>query len=130
MTRVQPSLTVVVSGAQDSDLDEVADLADRLCAELVDLDDVERVAPLATGEAPEGSKSAALLAAGGFLVEFLRHPDALRGIVDSVRAWLTRQKGSSVKITLDGDTLEVTGASSAAQEQLVALWIDRHASPG
>jgi hypothetical protein len=31
-----------------------------------------------------------------------------------------------VKITLDGDALEVSGVSSAEQDRLIDLWVSRH----
>ena len=111
----------------DTDSEELAALVQRLRAELLDLD-VDRVEPLAAGEAPEGAKGVELLALGGLVVQFILQPGVLTSIVDGVRSWLQRQSARSVKLTLDGDSLEVTGVSSEEQDRLVELWIARNAN--
>ena len=111
----------------DTDSEELAALVQRLRAELLDLD-VDRVEPLTAGEAPEGAKGVELLALGGLVVQFVLQPGVLTSIVDGVRSWLQRQSARSVKLTLDGDSLEVTGVSSEEQDRLVELWIARNAN--
>ena len=111
----------------DTDSEELAALVQRLRAELLDLD-VDRVEPLTAGEAPEGAKGVELLALGGLVVQFVLLPGVLTSIVDGVRSWLQRQSARSVKLTLDGDSLEVTGVSSEEQDRLVELWIARNAN--
>ena len=111
----------------DTDSEELAALVQRLRAELLDLD-VDRVEPLTAGEAPEGAKGVELLALGGLVVQFVLQPGVLTSIVDGVRSWLQRQSARSVKLTLDGDSLEVTGVSSEEQDRLVELWIARNAT--
>ena len=69
-----------------------------------------------------------LLALGGLVVQFILQPGVLTSIVDGVRSWLQRQSARSVKLTLDGDSLEVTGVSSEEQDRLVELWIARNAN--
>jgi hypothetical protein len=110
----------------DTDSEELAALVQRLRTELLDLD-VDRVEPLTAGQAPEGAKGVELLALGVLVVQFVLQPGVLTSIVDGVRAWLQRQSVRSVKLTLDGDSLEVTGASSEEQDRLVELWIARNA---
>jgi hypothetical protein len=56
--------------------------------------------------------------------------EVLKSVVDATTAWLGRQQGRSVKLTLDGDTHEVTGVSSDEQRRLVDLWVARHADDG
>jgi hypothetical protein len=111
----------------DTDSEELAALVQRLRAELLDLD-VDRVEPLTAGEAPEGAKGVELLALGVLVVQFVLQPGVLTSIVDGVRSWLQRQSVRSVKLTLDGDSLEVTGVSSEEQDRLVELWIARNAA--
>ena len=111
----------------DTDSEELAALVQRLRAELLDLD-VDRVEPLTAGEAPEGAKGVELLALGVLVVQFVLQPGVLTSIVDGVRSWLQRQSVRSVKLTLDGDSLEVTGVSSEEQDRLVELWIARNAT--
>ena len=116
-----------VKALPDADAEELAELAHRLRAELLDLD-VDSVRPMTAGDAPEGTKGVELLAVGGLVVQFLLQPEVLTSIVDSARSWLQRQSARSVKLTLDGDSLEVTGVSSDEQDRLVELWVARHAT--
>ena len=52
----------------------------------------------------------------------------LGSVVAVVRDWLRRSgSGRTVKITIDGDTIELTGASDEVQQQLVDAWVRKHA---
>jgi hypothetical protein len=118
-------LTVEVEAAADSDAEELAQLTNRLRDELLGLD-VEAVYSASGGEAPDSSKGIDLLAVGALVVQSALHPDILQSIIDSVRSWLGRQHARSIKLTLDGDSLELTRASTAEQDRLVELWMMRH----
>jgi hypothetical protein len=120
-------LALEVVSRPDTDSEELAELAHRLRTELLDLD-VEAVEPMTAGEAPEGAKGVELLALGGLVVRFMVRQEVLTSIIHGVRSWLQRQSARSVKVTLDGDSLEITGASSAEQDRLVELWVARHAA--
>jgi hypothetical protein len=120
------ALALVVETLPDTDSEELATLTRRLRSELLDLD-VDAIESMTAGDAPDGAKGVELLALGGLVVQFVLQPEVLSSIVDGVRAWLQRQSAHSVKLTLDGDSLEVTGMSSAEQDRLVELWVARHA---
>ena len=75
------------------------------------------------------AKGVGLLALGGLVVRFA-DSGVLQLLVSSVRSWLGRQHHRSIKLTLDGDSLELTGMSSAEQERLIDLWVNRHAGAG
>lgn len=98
--------------------------ADQLTAalrrELLELD-VERV-ERETEAGPAGSKG---LEIGALIVVLAKAAPALAGIVRTVQAWALRG-GRSVKLNIDGDTIEVSGASSEQQDRLIAAWIERH----
>jgi hypothetical protein len=125
----QAQLAAVVDDGADSDAEELADLTRRLREQLLELD-VDAVEPATGGEAPAGSKGVELLAIGGLVIQFAMKSEVLKSVVDATTAWLGRQQGRSVKLTLDGDTLEVTGVSSDEQRRLVDLWVARHAGDG
>jgi hypothetical protein len=125
----QAQLAAVVDAGADSDAEELADLTRRLREQLLELD-VDAVEPATGGEAPAGSKGVELLAIGGLVIQFAMKSEVLKSVVDATTAWLGRQQGRSVKLTLDGDTLEVTGVSSDEQRRLVDLWVARHAGDG
>ena len=130
MARAQVQLAAVVDAGPDSDAEELAELAQRLRGQLLELD-VAAVEPATGGEAPAGAKGVELLAIGGLVVQFAMKSEILKSVVDATAAWLGRQQGGrSVKLTLDGDTLEVTGVSSDEQRRLVDLWVARHADDG
>ena len=120
-------LALEVQPRPDADDEELAELARRLRTELLDLD-VEAVAPMTSGDTAEGAKGVELLAIGGLVVQFVLRQEVLTSIIDGVRGWLQRQSARSVKLTLDGDSLEITGPTSAEQDRLVELWVARHAS--
>jgi hypothetical protein len=125
----QAQLAAVVDAGADSDAEELAELTRRLRGQLLELD-VDAVEPATGGEAPAGSKGVELLAIGGLVIQFAMKSEVLKSVVDATTAWLGRQQGRSVKLTLDGDTLEVTGVSSDEQRRLVDLWVARHAGDG
>ncbi|MDX6719059.1 MAG: hypothetical protein QOJ63_1313 [Solirubrobacteraceae bacterium] len=123
------AMAVAVDPGADRDTDTLARLSQQLRLELADLD-VDTVRFAAGGAAPEGAKSVELLDVGGLVVVLGLRRHVLRAVVDTVAAWLARQQARSVKLTLDGDELEVTGLSSTEQKQLMARWVERHALPG
>jgi hypothetical protein len=125
----QAQLAAVVDAGPDSDAEELAELTRRLRGQLLELD-VDTVEPATGGEAPAGSKGVELLAIGGLVIQFAMKSEVLRSVVDATTGWLGRQQGRSVKLTLGGDTLEVTGVSSDEQRRLVDLWVARHADDG
>lgn len=119
-------LAAVLDAGPDHDAEEVFELAQGLRGELLELD-VDAVGLANDGEAPDGAKSPELLAIGGLAIRFALSLSVLKSVVDTTVAWLGRQRARSVKLTLDGDTLELTGVSSDQQSRLVEQWIARHA---
>jgi hypothetical protein len=126
MSEETGELAAVLDPGPDFDREETFELTQRLRTELLELD-LDTVELGADGEAPEGAKGAELLAIGGLAVKFVLNSAVLRSVVDTTTAWLGRQQARSVKLTLDGDTLELTGVSSDDQSRLVDQWIARHA---
>lgn len=119
-------LAAVLDAGPDYEGEELFQLTQGLRGELLELD-VDAVGLGAEGDAPDGAKGAELLAIGGLVVKFALNSAVLKSVVDTTVAWLGRQKARSVKLTLDGDTLELSGVSSDEQSRLVEQWIDRHA---
>jgi hypothetical protein len=121
----QYPLAAVLDPGPDYDAEEVLELTQGLRDELLELD-VDAVRPATDGEAPDGAKGVELLAIGGLAIQFAMKSPILKAVVDTTVAWLGRQQARSVKLTLDGDTLELTGVSSDEQNRLVEQWIARH----
>jgi hypothetical protein len=122
-------LAALLDAGPDRDAEEVFELTQGLRGELLELD-VDTVELGTGGDAPEGSKGPELLAIGGLAIRFVLQSSVLKSVVDTTVAWLGRQGARSVKLTLDGDTLELTGVSSDEQGRLVDQWIARHADDG
>jgi len=116
-------LQVMPAGDTAGD-EDLAEAAAALQDELAELD-VEAVLPATAGPAPPGSKGIELLALGGLLVKLGRSTHALREVVDAIRQWVGRT-GASVRMAIDGDVLEIKGASSADVKQLIDVWVQRH----
>lgn len=125
MTVGRAELRVTVQATADTDTEELAQLTNRLRDELLSLD-VDTIHLASGGDAPDSSKGIDLLAAGGLVVRFALRQELLQSVIDGIRSWLARQHARSIKLTLDGDSLELTGVSSAQQDRLVELWVMRH----
>jgi hypothetical protein len=110
----------------DADADELDAATARVRADLLDLD-VDRVDRV-VAEAPAGARSGEVAALGELLLLLARNSEAIASVVGSLRAWLGRDAARSVKLVIDGDSLEVTGISSAEQERLISAWVARHGS--
>jgi Effector Associated Constant Component 1 len=115
---------VVEEGSDDARLEELALV---LRQELLALD-VRAVEPYREGEVPDGTRGPGLAAIAGVLsVSVQPGLQVLGSVVSVVRAWLRRSgSGRTVKVTIDGDTIELSGVSDAAQQQLVDAWVRKH----
>lgn len=120
-------LELSVDAGSDADDEELERLARSLRAELLELD-VSAVEPAAGGPAPPGARGVEALALGVLVVRLARTSDALASVARTVRAWLGPRSDRRVRIELDGDVLELTGASDEEREMLVSAWIERHAA--
>jgi len=126
----QGELGVRLQTGPEVDDEELAELASRLRVELLDLDVDDVLPESASGQAPADAKGVVLGTIGGLLVKFALSPEGLQSVVSGVRSWLQRQRIRSVKLSLDGDTCEVSGLDSDEQKRLIDLWIVRHAGAG
>lgn len=107
----------------DSDAEELADLTARLHVALLDLD-AASVTPLPAEAVPEGAKGLGELA--GWLAARFGTMDGLRAVVAAVRGWTSRT-GRTVEVSIGGDVLKVTAATSQQQEKIIDAWLARHA---
>jgi hypothetical protein len=107
------------------DPEELERLARSLRAELLELD-VETVEPVSEA-APDGSRAVDALVVGALVVRLVRNAAALGAVVRTVRGWVGPQGDRRVRLEIDGDVLELSGASDDERERLVNAWIERHA---
>ena len=114
------ALTVELSEA-GSDPDRIDDLTMRLRRELLELD-VDKVVRVSAGEAPEGSRAIDIAAVGALLVTVQQSRAIVASVVNTIREWLKRdpQPNRTVKVTIEGRTIDITNATEAQIDQLVA----------
>lgn len=114
-------LVVRIAPNDAEESEESARLAYRLRAELLGLD-LEAVEPVIPAPVPGGAKG--LGALGGLAVRL--GTVALKNLVTRLRDWAARNN-RGVEITIDGDTLKLTGATAEQQQQLLDVWLAKHA---
>lgn len=129
MERLRGELAATLDAGPELDTEELLELTRRLQDELLELD-IDEIAFDSGGDAPAGAKGVELLAFGTLAIRFALSSTVLRSVVDTTAAWLGRQQARTVKLTLDGDTLEVTGIHSDEQSRLIEQWVARHADLG
>jgi hypothetical protein len=116
-------LTVEIKAGQGADAAEVARLASQLRRQLMDLD-LEAVESPVT-DPPPGTKAGHGTIVGVLLVTMA--PTVLRATVEVIQAWLATAQARTVRVELDGDVLELSGASEEDQHTLVTSFVARHA---
>jgi hypothetical protein len=116
-------LTVVLDGGTDTDARELAELTGQLRRQLLELD-VETVELARSTEVPEGAKPLDAMSRGVLVVT--AGPGLLKAVVGLVGEWLAHRPVRSAKLTIDGDSIELSDATAAEQEQLLAVFVDRH----
>lgn len=116
----------------DADPEAVDELTQSLRLELLELD-VDDVSPVSVGPAPPGSKGLELAAIGALLVQVKGTVGAVSAVVSALRSWLQRgpTPRRSLKVTVNGQTLELTAATAEQQQQVVDEFLrSLPASPG
>jgi hypothetical protein len=117
------TIRVAEDGADAARLDA---LTGHLRQELQGLDGAGMVRP--SGDAPPANaRGIDVAAAGALLVTLSGAATSINDIVTVLRAWSTRGgPPRTVRIEMDGDVLELSGASTAQQDELVDLFVRRH----
>jgi hypothetical protein len=118
-------LSVGVTATDGADPEDVERLGRQLRSELRQLD-VDDVTAVADGDAPPGAKGAAA-SLGELLVTMSAGGGVFVTVLATIRDWLGRRSDAqAVKLTLDGDTLELTRATAAERADLVEAFLARH----
>jgi hypothetical protein len=117
-------LDVVVAGKADSDPAELDALTRELRRRLLELD-VESVSAVRDQDVPEGAKPIDAITIGSLLVTL--SPAVLQSVVSLVDTWASNRRVKSVKLTLEGDSIELTDAAPEDQQRLLELFLERHA---
>ena len=112
--------------AEGGEVEEVAELTRQLRRTLLELD-VDAAEPVPEGKAPPDTKAVDALAVGGLLVSLVNASGLLASVVEAIQSWMVGRGPRSVRLELDGDVLEVSGVSSRRQDELIEVWLERHA---
>jgi hypothetical protein len=119
-------LRVVLEPETGADAEEVERLGRQLRNELRELD-VEDVRPVDGALPPAGAKGIDAASLTELLVTLSAGGGVFATVVATVKEWLGRRSaGHRVSITIDGDTLELSGATDAQRTQLVDTFVARH----
>lgn len=110
-----------------ADAERLDTLTRYLRQELLQLD-VEDVTALRAGEPPPGARAFDLMAVNELMVYLGPTAEGLRTVVSAIRKWLGRGSGvrRTVRMELDGDVLELSEATEADLDRLIALFVDRN----
>jgi hypothetical protein len=119
-------LTLAESGSDQTRLDQLSRM---LRDELRQLDGTE-VQPGPSQPGPPGARGDASTV--GTLAVALMGSGGLTAVITAVRAWLDRghEAPRSIRVEVDGDVLELSGATAAEHDELVSLFLSRHAGTG
>ena len=117
-------IAIAVRLEADADSAELEDATAQLRRELLELD-VDDVKAPSGGPAPVGTRGAAAAEIGTLLVAAGRA--AIAPIVLAIQSWVARRATRSVKLTIDGDSIEVSNVSPEDQRELIESFLARHA---
>ncbi len=113
----------------DADAEDIERLGRQLRSELRSLD-VDSVNAVSSDKPPPGSKGPVVEAMTEWLVTLSASGGVFAMLIATVKDWLGRRAGAhKVIVTIDGDTLELSSATSAEQAELVKAFVQRH-QPG
>jgi hypothetical protein len=120
----QLRLRLAEEGADAERLDELTGF---LRQELLQLD-VDDVTALPAGELPLGARGVDAATVGSLLVAIGSAAQGLSEVITAVSAW--RARGGTahrrVRLEIGDDALDLSDATAADQDRLIALFIGRH----
>jgi hypothetical protein len=109
----------------DADEAELEFAAAQLRQELLELD-VDAVERPPGEPAPPGARGVEAGLLGTLLVAAGK--GAIGAVVHTIQGWVARRPSRKVKLTLDGDSIELTNASEDEQRLLIESFLARHES--
>lgn len=116
------TMRLVVSGGADVDQEELDELTLQLRRRLLELDVDDVRVERSGAPVPEGAKPGGLLAVGALAVSLA--PAVLRPALHLVETWLQNRPVRTVKVDVDGRTLELGHASAEQQQRLVDAFLE------
>jgi hypothetical protein len=114
---------------EGADAEQLDELTRSLRQELLQLD-VEDVTAQRAAAPPPGARGGPDAAqVGSLLVALGSDVQGLSAVIAAIKAWLARRRGAHrcVRLEIAGDVLELSSATMADQDQLIRLFVGRHA---
>ncbi len=118
-------LTLAIDGGPDTDANEVSELTAQLRQRLLELD-VDAVELVRSQDVPAGAKPGDAISLGALIVTLA--PAAMTAVIGLLKDWLTSRPVRSARLTIDGDSIELSNVSPEDQEKLTEAFIERHAN--
>jgi hypothetical protein len=118
----------IVVGIGDGDA-EALDRATRGLRDELRRLDVEHTG-MVTEPAPGGARAVDAAVVGALAVQIVPALEQLGAVVAAVRRWVGERRNRTASITIDGDPLTISGASQHNLDDLVRLYVERHAKVG
>lgn len=116
----------------ESDDERLATMTETLRQDLLALD-VDSVKRVSAGAAPAGSKGIDPAAVGAILVALKSSTELATQVVAAVKSWLRRGGSKSttqvLKLTMNGQSIELSAATVDQQQQLVDAFVAAAESP-
>lgn len=119
---VAARMRLVLSGGDELDQEELGALTAQLRQRLLELDVDDVRLERSGGAPPPGAKSGGLLTVGALAVTLA--PAVFRPALRLVETWLQNRPVRTVKVDVDGRTLELGHASPAEQRLLVEAFLE------
>jgi len=120
------SSRVVVEVDSGSDTEARAEAAASLQEELLNYQAIEDVTSLEASNVPADAKAIPLVI-GAILVKVAEA--AIPALVAGIHNWLNRQGEGSVKVTIGGDSFELTHATVEERATLLVAFLQAHSQP-
>lgn len=111
-----------VDAGPDADDAETAELVARLREELA----THELDPVALPTAPPSGAKGVGEAVGPLLLVLGASGGVLTTLVGMLQAWLLRQSGGKLLVEIDGDRIELTGATDEERRRALDTWLARH----
>jgi Effector Associated Constant Component 1 len=122
-------MVLALEAEPGADPEETERLSRQLRVELLQLD-VDGVAAVPDGDAPPRAKGDAVSVAQ-WLVTLSATGGVFATVIATVRDWLGRRSGAQgIKVTIDGDTLELDRATADERSELIEAFVRRHDGSG
>ena len=119
-------LTVVLEPDPSTDAEDRERLGRQLRDELRELD-VDEVSSAAGAPAPDGAKSGAAASLTEWLVTLSSGGGVFVTVIATIKDWLSRRDGAhTVRVTINGDTLELSRATPVERAELIETFVRRH----